>query len=160
MKRAFDIQWDSAAGAAQNARLRLPGLLSAFFAEGRGVVEGGPKAANLHAFRLTTKRLRYTLELFRFCYGPGLRIRIASLRRLQQLLGEAQDCAAAGQVLAKRLRGKSLQRTRVEHFFKERAAARNQEFVREWREHFDAPGQEAWWVGYLARHARPPGRKR
>jgi hypothetical protein len=30
------------------------------------------------------------------------------------------------------------------------------EFRKQWVESFDAPGQEEWWTGYLARNARPP----
>lgn len=118
-----------------------------------------PKSAEWHALRLATKRLRYTLELFRPCYGPGFRTRLAALRRLQQSLGEVNDCARAAEILAAAFGGKSPQRARVEHFLRHRGAAKTEEFRREWTQVFDAPGQERWWTGYLAQRARPPERK-
>jgi hypothetical protein len=45
------------------------------------------------------------------------------------------------------------------HFLEERAAAKAEEFRKDWSEVFDAPGQERWWTTYLARHARTPGRR-
>ena len=159
MGKPNHLNWDEAAGAAPNARRRLPGLVSAFFARGRELLPMEPKSAEWHALRLATKRLRYTLELFRPCYGPGFRTRLAALRRLQQSLGEVNACARAAEILAAAFAGKSPQRARVEHFLRHRGAAKTEEFRREWTQVFDAPGQERWWTGYLAQRARPPERK-
>lgn len=157
MSKKGHIRWDENAGAAPNARIHLPALVSAYFVQGRELLAKNPAPAELHALRLASKRLRYTLELFRPCYGPGFRARLDSLRRLQQLLGEINDCATAGAVLAG-LRH-SPQRARVNVFLRQRALRQTEAFCRHWRQVFDAPGQESWWAGYLARHARPPGRK-
>lgn len=157
MDKKGHIRWDESTGAAPNARDQLPPLISAYFTQGRELLAKNPAPAELHALRLITKRLRYTLELFRSCYGPGFRERLESLRRVQQLLGEINDCATASGVLA---RSKpSPQRARIDRLLQERALTQADAFRREWHEVFDAPGQETWWTGYLARHARPPGRK-
>ncbi|MEI9973986.1 MAG: CHAD domain-containing protein [Ignavibacteriota bacterium] len=83
-------------------RRRIDQRQAATAGDGRGVFRASARmagersgTAELHVIRLATKRVRYTLELFRPCYGPGLELRITSLQRLQQLLGEVNDCAAA-----------------------------------------------------------------
>ena len=45
-----------------------------------------------HALRIATKRLRYTLEIFRPLYPDRLRPAIDGLKRLQELLGQIHDC--------------------------------------------------------------------
>lgn len=155
MSRPGNIAWNARMGAAANARRQLPALVSAYFADVRELLAADPPPAELHAIRLASKRLRYTLELFRPCYGPGLKIRLAQLQRLQQILGEVNDCAAAERLIGSLLPA-SAARSRVERFLRLRAAAKAVELRKQWYESFDAPGREHWWLGYLARAA--PGR--
>jgi CHAD domain-containing protein len=159
MSKLHQPIWDERTGAAANARRELPQLAASYFAQVRALLAGDPSAAELHRLRLLTKRLRYTLDLFRSCYGPGLETRLAALRRIQQLLGEVNDSAAAIRLLAKSMSTASPQRARILRFLEERAAVKAQEFRKDWAEVFDAPGQELWWTTYLARHARTPGRR-
>ena len=153
------IEWDDRVGAAANARRKLPALLAAYFANVRGLLEKEPSPPKLHRLRLATKRLRYTLELFRPCYGPGLETRLAELRHVQQLLGEVNDSVATRRFLSKAMQA-SPQRTRVAKFLDQRTAHTALEFRKQWTEVFDAPGRERWWTGYLRREARTPGRAR
>jgi CHAD domain-containing protein len=159
MSKLHRVGWDERAGAAANARRELPQLAASYFARVRVLLAGDPSAAKLHRLRLLTKRLRYTLELFRPCYGPGLDTRLAALRRIQQSLGEVHDSIATGSLLSRSMSTASPQRARVLRFLEERAAVKAQEFRQDWAEVFDAPGQERWWTTYLARHARTPGRR-
>ena len=159
MSKLHRVAWDERAGAAVNARRELPQLAASYFARVRALLADDPSAPKLHRLRLLTKRLRYTLELFRPCYGPGLDTRLAALRRIQQSLGEVNDSAAAGRLVSKSMSAASPQRARILHFLEERAAAKAEEFRKDWSEVFDAPGQERWWTTYLARHARTPGRR-
>lgn len=151
------IDWDERSGAAVNARRKLPVVATEYFARVRKLLEKDPSPRKLHRLRLATKRLRYTLELFRPCYGPGLETRTAELRQVQLLLGEMNDCATTAELLSKAMK-KSPQRARVEKFLDERSAQKAQEFRKQWSEVFDAPGRERWWTGYLARDARAPGK--
>lgn len=148
---AKKIKWDEAASAAQNARRKLPGLAAEYFAEGRAVVAGKGSPAAWHRLRLRTKRLRYTLELFRPCYGPGLEQRLHALRQAQQILGEINDCAAAGRLIDGLLPPRSPQRLRLRRFLDERARRKLGEFRDYWSKEFDKAGQEQAWRGYLAR---------
>jgi CHAD domain-containing protein len=159
MSKLPGAKWDERAAAATNARRELPRLAASYFERVRALLAGDPSPVKLHRVRLLTKRLRYTLELFRPCYGPGLETRLASLHRIQQSLGEVNDSAAAARLLSKSMSAASPQRARLLRFLEERAAIKAQEFRKDWAEVFDAPGQERWWTTYLARHARTPGRR-
>jgi CHAD domain-containing protein len=157
MAKKGSTKWDEAASAGENARAQLPSVAGRYFLEGRKLLAGSPDAKELHAFRLKTKRLRYTLELFRACYSATLEQRLESLKDIQTLLGDINDCAAAGRVAAAALPAKSAHLTKMERFLNARCTRLTAEFRKHWKEKFDAPGREDWWVGFLARR-RPGGR--
>jgi CHAD domain-containing protein len=145
--------WDEKTDAATNAQKFLPALAAAYFTQGRELVAQNPAPPELHALRLATKSLRYTLELFRPCYGPGLKDRLDALRHLQEVLGEINDTAAAARLLGGLAHRKSPEAQRGKTFLEERRAAKTEEFRKRWAE-FDAPGKERWWTQYLARNTR------
>jgi CHAD domain-containing protein len=147
--------WNALLGAAANARHRLPGLVSAYFRAGREFLASRPAPAQLHELRLATKRLRYTLELFRPCYGPALDRYMTDLHDLQQALGQLNDCVASRNLLA-RVMPPSPLRDKLERFLDREVAARAREVRRVWTKQLDATGRERAWVKYLARQARDP----
>jgi CHAD domain-containing protein len=157
IKEGFDLpqlsrpHWKEREGPAANARRALPALVSGYFEQARAVL--GEPPGELHGLRLATKRIRYSLELFRPVYGPGLETRLAELRKVQQLLGDVADSTATRKKLAKSAG------QRVDDFLDQRAEAQAEAFRKYWSETFDAPGREAWWTGYLARAARPAPRR-
>jgi len=155
MDNAGNLVWNRRLGAAENARRRLPAMVRSFFAETRRLLAADPLPAELHVIRLAGKRLRYTLELFRPCYGPGLHTRLADLQQLQQILGEVNDCAATEQLI-RRLTPHSPSRMAAGEFLQKRAWAKAAELRRQWQEDFDAPGKEQWWLLYLSRRAKAP----
>jgi CHAD domain-containing protein len=148
------IHWSDGTPAAANARAQLPALVTRYFRAGRALVEKEPSPEELHALRLKTKRLRYTLELFRPCYGPGLDTRLSAFRKIQSLLGDIADCAAARRLIEKMTAGTHLPSRGVERFLAARSARLVTEFCKKWREEFDAPGAEDWWLRYLGQRAR------
>jgi CHAD domain-containing protein len=144
------IEWNGRGSAAANARLRLPGAASEYFAEGRKLAaQAAPAARDLHALRLHTKRLRYTLELFRNVYGKALDDYLAMLRRVQGYLGDINDCAASKDVVFAAMPGPAPLRRKVERYLEERAAKLTADFVKCWREEFDAAGEEQRWREFL-----------
>jgi CHAD domain-containing protein len=153
MRKSAPIAWSPRLSPARNASRTLPPLVRAYFEQGRQVVAASAPPAELHALRLATKRLRYTLELFRPCYGRGMETCLSSLQGLQQILGKVNDCVAAGRLI-EGLAPESAARTRMLQFVDRRAAATAAALRKEWRERFDAPGKEQWWLRYLARNAR------
>jgi CHAD domain-containing protein len=52
-----------------------------------------------HRLRITSKRLRYTLEYFREVLGPGAQALINEIKQLQDHLGDLQDAVVAGDIL-------------------------------------------------------------
>jgi CHAD domain-containing protein len=148
-------KWDGQAGAAANAQSELPKLADAYFAEVRAALAARPRPAALHALRVSGKKLRYSLELFRPCYGPGLEERIDALKQVQDLLGQVNDSVVALAVLQRVMRPSRL-RTRVERFAAARTAAKVKAFRLHWQQVFDAPGRQEWWTGYLSLEAHPP----
>jgi CHAD domain-containing protein len=154
------IRWEGSRSVGENARDKLPELARSFFAAGRELGEGEPPLDALHRFRLLTKRFRYTLELFRPCYGPGLTRRIDSLRTLQQYLGEINDCATAQEMLLDRDDLRKAERDRLLRYLKELAEARMISFLHHWQEDFAQPKWERWWTDYLCRFAVAKRRSR
>jgi CHAD domain-containing protein len=148
------IEWDGQADAVENARTFLPKLVAGYFERGRELLAANPSPTELHALRLASKKLRYTLELFKPCYGPGLAARIDALKSLQQMLGEINDTVAAERTIGEVLVAKTPESRRAVRFLRKRGAAKAQEFRNHWNTVFDAPGQERWWIDYLARQAR------
>jgi CHAD domain-containing protein len=147
-------RWDDAASAGENARAQLPAVAGAYFKAGRKLLAGTPTSTELHSLRLKTKRLRYTLELFRVCYNSTLEQRLESLKDIQTLLGDINDCAAALRVAAANLPARSPECRKVERILQARSKRLTAAFHKHWKEKFDAPGREDWWVSFLARRRK------
>ena len=125
-------------------------LLADFFCQGRNIVASLPRSRDLHQLRLTVKRFRYTLELFRPCYGNGLEQRLEALKRMQDHLGAMNDCGRRRRWSSQPCRRRRGSAEFLE-FLQKRGDEERSNFLRHWQETFDAPGQEAWWVEYLTR---------
>ena len=151
MPKRLKIQWDEAGTVGENARAQLPSLIGGYFRSGRQLMQGSPSADDLHAFRLKTKRLRYTLELFRSCYGSALEQRLGELRAVQTILGDLNDCQAALQVAGKCMKAGSADFRKLKHYLDARARRLTAMFRKHWREQFDAAGREDVWTGHLVR---------
>jgi len=143
---------EDVATASRRARRILPPMAARYFALGRELCAREAAApAQMHAFRLATKRLRYTLELFRRCYGPAMEKRLEELRAIQTYLGDLNDCDVARRLAEQVAPPASRDRRRFERYLGERALKKASGFRRRWREAFDAPGRERAWRAYLAR---------
>lgn len=151
------LSWDESKSLAANARAELPVLAGRFFAAGREAVKPGTPAAELHAFRLLTKRFRYTLELFRPLYGPGLEEKIESLRRIQTFLGDANDCEVTRAMVLAAGSRRSPQVRRLLRLLAERQRDRLEALHQYWEQHFAPEGAARKWMHYLAAY---PGRAR
>jgi CHAD domain-containing protein len=151
----WKVEWDEKAGAAANARRELPRSVAAFFAEGRAALAANVRPERLHPLRVSGKRLRYSLELFEPCYGPGLQERLDALKQVQDALGDLQDAVASRRTIRKLMRP-SRQRATLERLASTRAAEKAKAFREHWEKVFDARGRERWWTGYLAREAKDP----
>jgi hypothetical protein len=153
VKKSGSFDWNTAVSTGENARRALPRLAREYFALGRAAAMPGASPPELHAFRLASKRFRYTLELFLPLYGPCLAERVEQVRKIQGLLGDRQDCV----VLAERLKrhdGTAAELHALLHKLNAEGRALEEKFRRHWQGTFDAPGEELAWMRYLSR--RPP----
>ena len=107
--------------------------------------------AKLHKIR-RAKKVRYTLELFRPCYGPGFDERLAALKSLQTALGDVNDAVAAARLIGE-VMPRSAQRKTLRAYLKKRAAEKAEQFRVHWTETFDAEGQERLVAGLSAKAA-------
>ena len=141
--------WNERESAVENARRQLPRMMSEYFAEVRKVLGKKHSPAGLHAVRLASKKVRYTLELFRQCYGAaGFDARLKALKDVQTSLGDVNDAVATWRLLAK-VMPHSPRRHALREFLKQRAAEKAGEFRAHWTERFDAAGQERLWTDFL-----------
>ena len=141
--------WNGADSQASNARRVLPRLVSEFFAMGRQVCASEPSPSALHRLRLAGKRLRYCLELFRECYGPGLRKRLKRLRRIQRRLGAVSDCDATEQLLQSHHLADGVDGKQLLAYLRASRNENREAFLQYWRTGFNAPGEEHAWVEFL-----------
>ena len=154
MSKNDALKWDESATAGANARRLLPELLRSYYQEGRqAACEETPEEA-LHEFRLRTKRVRYTVEMLRLCYGPGLERWLASLREIQDHLGAVSDCATTLQLGHAALAEGAPERERLESYLGQRAARETAAFRRYWRDVFDQPGEARRWETYFRRKTK------
>jgi CHAD domain-containing protein len=133
---------DASQTAARNARTLLPKMARRYFAAGRKAIGQKTPPDELHAFRLETKRFRYTLELFRPLYGPTLERYLDQLRELQSALGKVSDCQAIQRVLA----GDHEVKSELDHALRGKLKS----LRHAWRA-FDTEGQLKRWRAYLGR---------
>ena len=150
--KSKNMHWRATDAAVENARRVLPELVRQYFQSGRGL-NADSKAKAMHAFRLQTKHLRYTLEAFVPLYGPGLSGKLDSLRPIQNALGELNDCAVLLAEMEKQLTHEA------RAFVERRSGEKRKEFLRYWREVFDSTGEDKKWEQYLMRFAREPRQK-
>lgn len=128
--------------AAENARVVLPKMVRKYFEAGRQACHPKTPPADLHRFRIATKRFRYTLELFQPVYGPGLNRYIEALRGLQGTLGDISDYQTIGTLLA----ADTALETKLQQALKHKL----KQLREQWRA-FDAEGELERWKAYLAR---------
>ena len=140
--------WKDHMSLQQNLRRRMPKLARQYFDEGRDALAPGTAWADVHQFRLRTKRFRYTLETFKDLYGPGMLKRIESLKKVQTFLGDINDCIATSELI-RDMDGVDDIRAKL----KKKAEKKTAELQDFWAETFDADGAERVWTRYLVIYA-------
>ena len=134
---------------AANAREVLPKMARKYFEAGRAVLSEKKAPDELHAFRLKTKRFRYTLELFRPVYGPQLDRYLNALRTVQSALGKVSDQQAIQRVLG----GDRALDAQINEALKKKVKG----LRHEWRA-FDSDGTLKRWRAYLGSDRSRPRR--
>lgn len=155
MKKQAAPNWRPESPVTENARRELPRMIRRFLAEGDRVARANTPVEKLHEFRLSAKRLRYTLEAFRKLYGPALGKYLDAVRGVQTVLGELNDCRATRELLA-RLPAEA-GAAELTPFLNEREQSKREAFRALWPARFGDPAFRRAFLGYPAKYA---GRKR
>ena len=139
--------WKESLKLQDNLRLQMPKLTVEYFAEGRRATSAGTTWEDMHAFRLSTKRFRYTLELFREAYGPALERRIDALKKIQDFLGDMNDAIVTSAII-------EVEAIRAQ--LHKQADTKATKLRKYWTETFDKAGDERRWTSYLVNYACRP----
>ena len=151
-----DARWHDALPVADNVGRVLPSLAAKWFAAGEEALQPGKTWEEMHRFRLLTKRFRYSLEIFVPLYGPALSGRIEELRKLQNYLGDINDCVTAQTLLGLEDTDGALYRALAE-----KAEHLTADLRTYWASTFSGPIPVEKWTTYLAKYAgRPHGSAR
>ncbi len=154
--------WDSTRTSSENAAVVLPRLARKFFSKGRKLIQWETPDRKLHDFRLRAKRFRYTLELFKPCYGPTFNEHVRAIKQLQDHMGTMNDCAATLDLLeTPGLRGQEGAQ-QLRDALKRRISSERAGFFTYWQTHFAGEDVEKRWMDYLecfaGRVAMPQGK--
>jgi CHAD domain-containing protein len=141
-------KWKNSAGLRQNLQARMPEIVTAWFLRGRAAMAEGVSWQQMHEFRLRTKRFRYTLELFRPAYGPGLERKLKALKKLQDYLGDINDA-----IITENLISSLPESNEAQEELRAAAAKLTKKLRSYWSEALDAPGEEQRWIRYLRQYA-------
>jgi CHAD domain-containing protein len=126
------------------ARKALPGEIGDFIERGSALAGHPTSKRALHAFRISAKRLRYSLEPFADLYGKDLGSRIAKVRRVQTVLGDLNDRVVSGRLLEELGAGDA-----IVHPFREAAEKKIEQFQMTWGELFGKQNTSDEWVYLL-----------
>ena len=143
-------EWNERATAAANAKRVLPRMMADYYSGVRKALEAKPSPASLHKVRLASKKVRYTLELFKPCYGKAFSEHMDALKDVQTSLGEVNDAVAAARLIGDAM-PQSPRRKAIRAYLKKRAQEKAEEFRMHWLEQFDAAGCESRWLGFLSK---------
>jgi len=78
--------------ASEAARDVLPDILKEHLRKGRRAAREDTPEKKLHRFRIATKEMRYTLDIFAPLYGDAIGEIVDRLKKLQTHLGSIHDC--------------------------------------------------------------------
>jgi CHAD domain-containing protein len=99
-RRALKLRKAADAPPAKDAASRiLPRTLKDYLRHGARAARQEASAKELHRFRIATKEIRYTLDLFAPLYGEAIGELAAKLRKIQNHLGAIHDCTATATLI-------------------------------------------------------------
>ncbi|HVY91143.1 MAG TPA: CHAD domain-containing protein [Bryobacteraceae bacterium] len=99
-RRALKLQKAADPPPAKDAAGRiLPRMLKDYLRHGARAARQEASPKQLHRFRIATKEIRYTLDLFAPLYGDAIVELAGKLRKIQNHLGAIHDCAATAALI-------------------------------------------------------------
>jgi CHAD domain-containing protein len=134
------------------AKRLLPRMVREYFSGGKDAARGKASAEELHRFRIGSKNLRYTLDLFAPLYGASINGLTEQLKGVQTLLGEINDCATVARMVSQHQGG-----SKILAALKKRQRRKAEQFRRHWNTKFSGADQVRRWTDDL-RHVGDPSR--
>jgi CHAD domain-containing protein len=130
------------------AQRELPRMARDFFKKGKRAAGTKASIEELHQFRISAKKFRYTLELLD-CVCDDSLVRLQEpMKRTQTLLGDINDIATLQQMVLGHKGAHA-----VEQWLEKRQQKRIDEFRRYWKEQFGAPETATEWIERLSHPA-------
>jgi CHAD domain-containing protein len=140
---------------AQTARQMLPGIAEDFFEQGDEAASAKAEPRELHRFRITSKKFRYTLELFTPLYGAPLSPKLGAIRQGQALLGDINDFETVRNMLAQYQGAEA-----ATAWLKRRQRKRLVEFRKYWDATFALKTERRGWMDFLKHLGQEPRTQR
>ncbi len=145
------IRWNEGKPLPDEIRAEMAKTVKNYFKSGDEAFRKKIPWAELHQFRLASKRFRYTLELFVEFYGKPLQSRIKELKEIQTYLGDINDLVATRALLkGHRAFKKEL---------KDRADNKMAKLRDHWKNTFAAEGRREAWLATIAEPKLSAGRR-
>jgi len=116
------------------ARKILPRMLKHYLRRGRRAARGDTPDEELHRFRIATKEMRYTLDLFAPLYGDGIGEITEQLKMVQTHLGSIHDCAVTRELVDDP--PASAGKKDILRELEKRRARKTERFLRDYQSHF------------------------
>ncbi|HYL35503.1 MAG TPA: CHAD domain-containing protein [Bryobacteraceae bacterium] len=134
------------ASIARTAQQTLPRLAEEFFERGDRAAREKASPAELHQFRIVSKKFRYSLELFLPLYGPAMKPALEKIKQVQGLLGDINDCETVRGMISqyKGIGG-------VAAWLRRKQRKRIEEFQKCWLETLGTEAELRGWRAFLSR---------
>jgi CHAD domain-containing protein len=129
---------------AETARRLLPGMAKDFLKLGGAAAAAKASSEKLHLFRIESKKLRYTLEIFAPVYGSSMNQWIDKIREAQNLLGDVNDCVTAREIISEYKGGAG-----IDNWLMKRERRKADAFQRWWPDAFGGREIQQAWTQYL-----------
>lgn len=123
-------------------------LIPKYWAAGDAAAQAEASWEDLHQFRLATKHLRYTMELFAPVFGRAVAARLDVLKRVQTHLGNVNDCDTARGLAAIQ------SDPALDDWLAAKQQSEREKFLETWAEERARSRAGAAWVRYFNRQPR------
>jgi CHAD domain-containing protein len=118
-------------------------MLKDHLRHGKRAARPGVAGKELHRFRIATKEIRYTVDLFAPLYGEAIHGFTEKLKQLQTDLGSIHDCAATSDLV--RNAQSATGRQDILRALDKRREGKTERFLRDYNREFQTRGEAREW---------------
>lgn len=133
------------------AKRILPAMATEHFRFGKDAAQDRASVGEIHRFRIASKNLRYTLDLFAPLYGTSLPGLLEQLKDIQTLLGDINDCATVRRLLHSQKASRQKEGKEILSALKKRQRRKTEEFQKRYAAEFSSAAMLRQWKDSLRR---------